>query len=88
MYGLHTRIRKEKRSRRIPTRALTESHQTDVGRIPRDQNEAVYATMQEPLLPPSASIGIEGEGSDSGTSEVMVKSAAKESIVVCMWCAS
>ena len=38
--------------------------------------------MQEPLLPPSASIGVEGEGSDSGTLEVMVKSEVKESIDV------
>jgi hypothetical protein len=34
------------------------------------------------LMPLSASIGVEGEGSDSGTLEVVVKSEAKKSIGV------
>jgi hypothetical protein len=38
--------------------------------------------MQPPVDPPSASIGVEGEESESGTLEVMVKSEAKKSIVV------
>jgi hypothetical protein len=38
--------------------------------------------MQPPVDPPSASIGVEGEGSESGTLVMMVKSEVKKSIVV------
>jgi hypothetical protein len=41
----------------------------------------LYATMQPPEPPALASMGVE-EGSDSGALEVVVKSEAKESIVV------
>ena len=36
--------------------------------------------MQAVLLPPSASMGVEGGGSDSATLEVMAKSEVKKSI--------
>jgi hypothetical protein len=38
--------------------------------------------MQPAALAAAPSMGVEGEGSDSGTVEVMVKSDTKESIVV------
>jgi hypothetical protein len=57
-----------------------------LGEYPTIKNKAVYATMQPPVPPtpdpPSASIGVEGGGSDTGTLEVVVKSEAKKSIVV------
>jgi hypothetical protein len=49
---------------------------------PTIKNKTVYATMQPPELPPSASVGVEGEGSDSGMLVMMMKSKAKKSIVV------
>jgi hypothetical protein len=57
--------------------ALTEGNEIDIG-------TTVYATMQPvPGLPfPSASMGAEWMGSDSEELDVMVKSVAKESIVV------
>ena len=45
----------------------------------------VYAMMQPKLLPPSASMGVEGESSDSEVLEVMAKSGAKESIGVSVY---
>jgi hypothetical protein len=41
--------------------------------------------MQPPEEPPSASMGVDGEGSGSGVLETMVKSEVKKSIL-CMWC--
>jgi hypothetical protein len=48
----------------------------------KDGQKQDYATVQQPLDPPSASMGVDGEGSSSGVLEVMVKSEAKKSIVV------
>jgi hypothetical protein len=68
-------------------KALTECNQIDIGWVqhPTIKNITIYVTMQLPEVPtpgPSASIGVEGEGSDSGTLEVKVKNETKKSIVV------
>jgi hypothetical protein len=65
--------------RGVSTRALT-----DDGRISHDQNKPSRrrcSSFPSPPPPPSVSKGVE-EGSDSGMSEVMVKSEAKTSTVV------
>jgi hypothetical protein len=47
------------------------------------QRNVLYATMHDPLLPPSASMGVEGSGAISGSEKtVMEKSDVKESIDV------
>jgi len=74
--GLRTRIRLA-----FETRCSNKSAYSGVGRK-SVKNKTVYATTQPPQDPPSASTGVEGVGSSSGALEVMVKSEAKESIVV------
>ena len=68
-------------------KVFPESRRLLVGRASisqRSKTRSVYATMQPgvpPLPPPpSASMGVQGKGSDSGVSEVMEKSDAKRSI--------
>ena len=46
------------------------------------KNKTAYATTQPPQVPPSASMGVEGVGSNSGSMEMMEKSEVKESIDV------
>ena len=56
-------------------------------RVDVDQ-KAVYAMMQPPPLPfPSASMGGEAVGSESGTLEATEKCRVKKSIGVCVLCA-
>ena len=69
----------------VLTKALTVCYHIGVGRMSREKtvkSKTIYATVQQPLDPPSASMGVGGEGSSSGVLEVMVKSEAKKSIVV------
>ena len=72
-----TRATVSKDKKTLSRVALTEGNEIDIG-------TTVYATMQpRPGLGfPSASIGVERMGSDSEELDVMVKSVAKESIVV------
>jgi hypothetical protein len=49
------------------------------------EGETIYATMQPPP-PAAASTGADGIGSASGEVEAKVKSSAKESIGVIVWC--
>ena len=78
--------RSEKKTWDVQTRAPTESHQIGVGeyRATTVKRETIYATMQPPL--PPASRGVDGAGSSSGVLEAMVKSSAKKSIGVIVWC--
>jgi hypothetical protein len=70
------RIRKRKK------RSFPQERSPKVIRLALGQSKTVYATMQPAALAAAPSMGVEEEGSDSGTVEVMVKSDPKKSIVV------
>ena len=89
MYGLRTKIN----NRNLKHGTFRRQRSPNVIRLALDECctmvvkiETIYATMQPPLPPPAASTGAEGAGSASGVLEVMVKSSAKKSIGVIVWC--
>ena len=77
MDGLRTRIKK-----RLLDVTFPQERSPKVIRFALGQKKTVYAMTQPDLLAAAPSMGVEGEGSASGTLEVMVKRDAKKSIVV------